>query len=869
MSGNNLEINVKVNADTAGADRTANALSGLQQRLGPLAGLFSRNALAADRFKTSISNGDVAIRKWGALLTGGALLGALRQLGQQATQFDAQLAASGQTAGQTGDSLIELGRSVNAVRESVRTAATPFASLLAPALKTGAEAAAALSQNLGGVGVAAVGLVAVPAIINKLGETAMAAINPVRTLAVSLSGRSFSEIHALNTRLLQTRGSFGAMATLAKGATQSLNGFATAAITAAGPLAVLFGVYAIGKTAADLYVNSVEAAAQRHQDALDKISIATATFYAKVAQLRDKAGARTLLPDAQKGLAEAEAKLKEFRAQFSSTFVEGGTTKGRLYMSEVEASTYGTLRREVQLRQAIVDRLTDAERIQETISRNDSAAAADAEKARIDALVAKLSELRDLAADLDFQKLSPQGQYAALGMQIDALKGKLATLPAPDPDSREAVNRHLAQQLDLQTQIAKAEADRARITKQLDTDAKAATAKDLAARQQLQQNILDQITRERELIALREDISPAQKAEEYAKLLTRQQTTLAEVVRLKKEELALAANPLDRARIQAEIDAAQHEIDNPSLATKPAQPKITTLRRSVAGMDAGTDGQHFRSIGEGLEGGLLSQIQQIGTEGDIVAAGLQSAFGSAISGISQGIQGLITGTQTWGQALRNIGGSILNGVISAIAEMFAQWIAGEIARFTLETVLGQKRKAEKTGELALNTANAGAQCVAQMGPWGLAAFAASMVAIMAMSAAIAGSFATGGLIRGAGTGTSDSNLIRVSDQEYVMRAAAVGKYGVGFMDAVNTGALDLAAGVNAIPAPLAQSPAAGGSQAAGSAFAASPQGARETSLTIILVSSEEEAEVVRKNADGDAHILRVVKGGRTTLGLRT
>lgn len=58
----------------------------------------------------------------------------------------------------------------------------------------------------------------------------------------------------------------------------------------------------------------------------------------------------------------------------------------------------------------------------------------------------------------------------------------------------------------------------------------------------------------------------------------------------------------------------------------------------------------------------------------------------------------------------------------------------------------------------------------------------------------------GGLVQGPGTATSDSitalspggGAYRVSDSEYVVRAAAVKKYGVGFMDALNSGSLKLA-----------------------------------------------------------------------------
>ena len=50
-------------------------------------------------------------------------------------------------------------------------------------------------------------------------------------------------------------------------------------------------------------------------------------------------------------------------------------------------------------------------------------------------------------------------------------------------------------------------------------------------------------------------------------------------------------------------------------------------------------------------------------------------------------------------------------------------------------------------------------------------------------------FQTGGLIRGAGTGTSDSILARISNGEYVIRASTVNRLGIPFLDALNEGRL--------------------------------------------------------------------------------
>ena len=49
--------------------------------------------------------------------------------------------------------------------------------------------------------------------------------------------------------------------------------------------------------------------------------------------------------------------------------------------------------------------------------------------------------------------------------------------------------------------------------------------------------------------------------------------------------------------------------------------------------------------------------------------------------------------------------------------------------------------------------------------------------------------ATGGLVQGVGTGTSDSNMAWLSRGEYVVKADTVRRYGVEFMDALNSGRL--------------------------------------------------------------------------------
>jgi hypothetical protein len=73
------------------------------------------------------------------------------------------------------------------------------------------------------------------------------------------------------------------------------------------------------------------------------------------------------------------------------------------------------------------------------------------------------------------------------------------------------------------------------------------------------------------------------------------------------------------------------------------------------------------------------------------------------------------------------------------------------------------------------------------------AFAAGGLVAFA-TGGLVGGYPAGGLLTGPGTGTSDSMLARVSNGEFVMTAAAVKTYGVGFMSDLNRRALSPAIG---------------------------------------------------------------------------
>lgn len=179
---------------------------------------------------------------------------------------------------------------------------------------------------------------------------------------------------------------------------------------------------------------------------------------------------------------------------------------------------------------------------------------------------------------------------------------------------------------------------------------------------------------------------------------------------------------------------------------------------------------------------------------------LGESFGSALNG-------MITGAQTWRSALSTLFRQVADAFLQQmVIQPFQQWIAMQARMLALKlgfiqqeqvadvaastTKLAQK-SAETTAVVSMDAAKAGAGAAASqasipyVGP-GLAI--AAMVAMVAAVMALLGNvkkFASGGLVSGAGTATSDSIPARLSAGEYVVRAAAVRQVGVAFLDSLN------------------------------------------------------------------------------------
>lgn len=176
------------------------------------------------------------------------------------------------------------------------------------------------------------------------------------------------------------------------------------------------------------------------------------------------------------------------------------------------------------------------------------------------------------------------------------------------------------------------------------------------------------------------------------------------------------------------------------------------------------------------------------------------SFGGALNG-------MITGAQTWRNAMSTLFQQVADAFLQQIViQPFQQWIAMQARMLALKLGFIQQeqvadaaagaatvaqKSAETTTVVSMNAAKAGSGAAASqasipyVGP--VLAIAAMVAMVAAVSALLGGikKFATGGLVSGPGSATSDSIPARLSAGEYIVRAAAVRQVGVAFLDSIN------------------------------------------------------------------------------------
>lgn len=164
------------------------------------------------------------------------------------------------------------------------------------------------------------------------------------------------------------------------------------------------------------------------------------------------------------------------------------------------------------------------------------------------------------------------------------------------------------------------------------------------------------------------------------------------------------------------------------------------------------------------------------------------ASASAYDGLKDGIADVLTGTKSIGDAWTALGDTVKN----VIAKMVAEWLAGRLAM----ALMGKKSEDQQVSKSAAQGAATAAAWTPAAVMVSLATFGENagpaisgmtMATLAGMALGSVSGYAEGGLIRGPGTGKSDSILARVANKEYILTAAATSFWGVKNLDAMNQG----------------------------------------------------------------------------------
>lgn len=316
-------------------------------------------------------------------------------------------------------------------------------------------------------------------------------------------------------------------------------------------------------------------------------------------------------------------------------------------------------------------------------------------------------------------------------------------------------------------------------------------------------------------------------AREYTADLKRQGEEMRKSVLTPNEEYGEKVRKLSQLHAQGAIDA-------------------TTFQRAVAAANDELDKKiepepedRWRRP-SGVREGAQDWVDNIGTAGEQAAGALQSTLGATVQGITDGIYGWITGAQSAGEAMLQLGGSVLRTILQTIVEIGVRMMINALLSRSIQAaaIAANIAMASATA-VALSmiwAAPATLATIATLGGAAAAAPAEIMMAKMTTLASSAGGFAGGGY-----TGDGPTNQVAgvVHGQEGVLNAPAMRRLGRGFLDAANAGA-PLSVAASAAPALSSSLGAAGGGGGG--------RGRESVRNTYILLDKEQYARLMQEQS---------------------
>ena len=230
----------------------------------------------------------------------------------------------------------------------------------------------------------------------------------------------------------------------------------------------------------------------------------------------------------------------------------------------------------------------------------------------------------------------------------------------------------------------------------------------------------------------------------------------------------------------------------PGQAGENAQKALATLQLQIAELNKTTDAltNAFKS---GLQNGIQGSLDSLAKGTFELKDALQNLAQSILSSMAQvATKGLADMAMN---GLSNLGNSLFGTATDAAVDNASAAASAGLMETAIAT--STATGAGLMGESISMSAGIGAETIsASMVTAGTAAgeiISASMIAAAGANAgssavgAAAVAAATGGYISGPGTSTSDSIPARLSNGEFVVKAASVKKYGIDYLHAINTG----------------------------------------------------------------------------------
>lgn len=302
-----------------------------------------------------------------------------------------------------------------------------------------------------------------------------------------------------------------------------------------------------------------------------------------------------------------------------------------------------------------------------------------------------------------------------------------------------------------------------------------------------------------------------------------------------KQRLLLPLYAQESALISKRLAALSAEIE---LVSDPTlrefmQQRIESLDTQLSELNVGAEKDRTRPFSEQLGGDLAELENQWGTSTESISRFITDGVGSAVQGVSDGIYGLITRTQTWGQVWLNVGSTILKSLIDMGVQqaiLFAKGIFFTKANATAQAQAGAQ----------IASSNAPAAAATSIASYGSAAVVGAAAASIAIGAIIA-LLASGGFFDGGYTGPGGkyqpAGIVHAG--EYVMPQEAVRRIGLANLQAMHRGY------------------SAGGLAASSSMSAAAASASPSSSQSTYIVFSEDETRrMIFNNGDFGANVHR-------------